>query len=193
MTQKKSLIIVSVLVVSLLVGAYFMYQKVGNQFNVGQLATAPQPTEGSNPSETAVAIQAPDFTVYDQQGNPQKLSNFIGKPVVLNFWASWCGPCKSEMPEFQNAFDRYGDRIHFLMVNMTDGAQETVESALSFIANSGYSFPVYFDSDSDAAEKYGVMSIPTTFVIDRYGYVTAWASGAISMETLEQGISMVLQ
>ena len=81
---------------------------------------------------------APDFIVYDSEGNEVALSDFLGQPVVLNFWASWCGPCKSEMPDFQEVYEEYGEEVQFLMVNLTDGSQETVESASDYIANNGY-------------------------------------------------------
>ncbi|MBQ4347432.1 MAG: TlpA family protein disulfide reductase, partial [Firmicutes bacterium] len=87
---------------------------------------------------------APDFTVYDSEGNAVMLSDFIGKPIVLNFWASWCGPCKMEMPEFNEAYAELGEDIQFLMVNVTTG-RETQESASAFIEENGYSFPVFYD------------------------------------------------
>lgn len=195
MNQKKSLILIATVGILLIVGAYFLYHNLGDKYGTSQLATLPQHTE---PTTTAIDDQTttgnsvmPDFTVYDIQGIPYRLSDFKGKPVVLNFWASWCGPCKSEMPDFETAYQKYGNKIHFLMVNMTDGAQETVQSASGFISDIGYTFPVYYDTDSDAAMTYGVASIPTTFFIDTDGNGVAWASGALSMDMLEQGIGMI--
>lgn len=192
MTQKRTFVIVMVLSVALIFGAYFLYQKLGDQFALSQLATVPKQTESYDPTDTTAVAKMPDFTVYDTNSNPVQLSDFIGKPVILNFWASWCGPCKSEMPTFQSAFDQYGEQIHFLMVNMIDGNQETLESACSFLTNAGYHFPVYFDLDSDAAIKYRVMSIPTTYFIDKDGFGRAWVSGALSADMLQQGIGMLL-
>lgn len=148
--------------------------------------------EPSNDNEEEIAMM-PDFTVYDAEGNAVKLSDFIGKPVVLNFWASWCGPCKNEMPDFEEKYKELGGEIHFLMVNMTDGGQETKERAAEFVAEAGYTFPVYYDLDMDAAITYGVTSIPSTYFIDEEGCGAAWAQGMIDAETLEKGIGMILE
>ena len=114
-------------------------------------------------------MMAPDFTVLDESGNEVSLSDFVGKPVVLNFWASWCGPCKVEMPDFNEAYLEYQDDIHFLMVNLTDGSRETMETALNHVEEQGYSFPIYYDTESDAAITYSIRSIPTTYFIDANG------------------------
>lgn len=134
---------------------------------------------------------APDFTVYDIDGDAVSLSDFIGKPVIINFWASWCGPCKMEMPEFEKKFNELGGDIQFLMVNLTDGNRETRETAISYIEESGYTFPVYFDTDQDAAYTYGVYSIPSTYFIGADGSAVAMAQGAIDGSILDQGISMI--
>ena len=134
---------------------------------------------------------APDFTVYDIDGDAVSLSDFIGKPVVINFWASWCGPCKMEMPEFEEKFNELGGDIQFLMVNLTDGNRETRETAISYIEESGYTFPVYFDTDQDAAYTYGVYSIPSTYFIGADGSAVAMAQGAIDGSVLDRGISMI--
>ena len=158
--------------------------------NFATLAPTPTtPSDGTQP--TANAQLAPDFTVYDLEGNTHKLSDFRGKPVVLNFWASWCGPCKSEMPAFDAAYKQYGQDIHFVMVNLTDGYQETLESASGFLASSGYSFPVYYDTDLDAAQVYGVSSVPVTYFLDSNGYLIAVGQGALSAENLQKGIDMI--
>lgn len=136
-------------------------------------------------------MMAPDFTVYDQAGNAFNLSEFVGKPTIVNFWASWCGPCKMEMPDFDEKYKELGEEINFVMVNMTDGAQETAEKAKAFVEESGYSFPVYYDTDMDAAMTYGVSSIPSTFFIDAEGHAVAWAQGMIDAATLQKGIDML--
>ncbi len=134
---------------------------------------------------------APDFTVYDKDGKPVKLSDMKGTPVVLNFWASWCPPCKAEMPDFDEIAKEYAGKVVFMMVNLTDGVQETQGSAQAHIDLMGYTFPVYFDLDSDAAYKYGIQSIPTTFFIDEKGNLIAYGEGAMDADTLKRGISMI--
>ena len=135
---------------------------------------------------------APDFEMVDRDGNRIKLSDMRGKPVVLNFWASWCGPCKSEMPDFEEAYKEYGDDITFMIVNLTDGKNETVDTAQAFIDSQGYTFPVYFDTDSNGAAAYGVSSIPVTYFIDAQGYLVAYGRGALNGETLKSGIDMLI-
>ena len=189
--------------VLLIAAALVLYTTLGNYAQAGQLVTvatteaptteSPTETPAEVPEETTAAqvVLAPDFTVYDLEGNPVHLLSYLGKPIVLNFWASWCGPCKMEMPDFQKAFEELDGNVQFLMVNMTDGSRETVETAISFIESQGYTFPVLFDSDMDAAITYNAYSLPTTYFISAEGQVIARASGAISAELLQQGIDMI--
>ena len=160
----------------------------------GCAAGIAEPTEApaTEPAATEEAkIMAPDFTVYDFDGNEVKLSDYLGKPVVLNFWARWCGPCKMEMPDFDEKHQELGSDVQFLMINLTDGNTETVEGASSFIASMGYIFPGFYDTSSMAAALYGVSAIPTTFFIDAEGYAIAQATGAIDGNTLQTGIDLI--
>ena len=191
-------IIAALALVLIIGGASVLYNHFGADYQADRLATqAPPVNAETTPSQTEEATQpenmtAPDFTMYDADGNAVKLSDFFGKPIVLNFWASWCGPCQSEMPEFEEVFLEQGQQLQFLMVNMTDGSRETVEIASAFIEDSGYTFPVYYDTAFEAAVNYGVTSLPTTYFISADGTLTAYAMGAINAATLQQGIDMIL-
>lgn len=173
-------------------GAYLLYNRLSGEVSLGGLASAPQSTQASGDETEPAPPQAPDFTVYDKDNNPVKLSDFRGKPVILNFWASWCGPCVSEMPEFQEFYDQYGEDIHFVLVNLTDGSQETVETASKFVSDQGYTFPIYIDKDLDAAAAYAVNAVPVSYFLDAEGYLVVWAQGALTGDMLQQGVDKLL-
>ena len=202
MKNKIGTILLFVGLIVIIGGAALLYNLLQDKVETQQLAVDETVSQNKEKEETTKEntdtkadqqelTKAFDFTVYDEAGNAYKLSEFEGKPVVLNFWASWCGPCKSEMPDFEEAYGVYAEKIHFLMVNMTDGYQETVEQAKEMIINSGYTFPVYYDTDMEAARAYSVYSIPTTYFIDKDGYVVAYAQGALDMATLQKGIDLI--
>lgn len=174
--------------VLLLGGAYILYAQFSNDH-------LPDVTYTEEQGETAAenAIAAPDFTVENKNGESVMLSDFIGRPVVLNLWASWCPPCQSEMPDFEEAYQEYGNDVEFMMVNLTDGSRETVETATEFIKDQGFSFPVYFDTTFDAAIAYQASSIPATYFIDKDGNIIAHAAGALDKANLIKGIEMIMK
>lgn len=185
-------ILIWVLLFAVLVaGAYVLYNRLGSQVDMGGLATAPEAAEETSGTADGENV-APDFTVYDIEGNPVNLSDFRGKPVFLNFWATWCGICVSEMPEIQQFYENYGDQVHFVFVNLTDGYQETVDSASSFMAEQGYTFPVYYDTEMDAAMTYGVNAVPVSYFIDAQGNLQALHRGMLSADLLQQAMDLLL-
>lgn len=194
MDKKKKLLIMLLVFVLLLGGASVLYKQLREKADTNQLASetdvASEEQDDKDEAENEKAM-APDMTVYDRDGKEVHLSDCIGKPIVLNFWASWCGPCQMEMPDFNEKYQELGEEVQFLMINMTDGSRETVEKASAFIEEQGYGFPVFYDTEFDAANTYGASSLPTTFFIDAQGKVTAQAKGAIDSDTLQRGIDMI--
>lgn len=180
-------LLIWVLVFAVIVaGAYVLYNRLSAGIQPQLLSTEPVETEEK-------VNTVPDFTVYDADGNACKLSDFRGKPVILNFWASWCRPCTSEMPEFQSFYESYGEKIQFVLVNLTDGGRETVQSASAYIGEQGYTFPVYYDTDFDAAGAYGINAIPATYFIDADGCLITKTAGAMKKEALQEGVDMLLE
>lgn len=134
---------------------------------------------------------APDFVAYDINGNQVKLSDFQGKGIVLNFWASWCPPCKAELPYFEDAYKSYGNDVHFIILNLTTANNETVEAATEYIESEGYTFPVYFDKTGEAGNDYSVYSIPQTYFIDASGNIVSSHEGYMTAEQLLAGINQI--
>ena len=185
------MVLLALVFAAVLLGAKRLYDTLGAQVQMDTLGT--QATQSAEESGTEPVKQtAPDFTVYDIDGTAHKLSDFRGKPVILNFWATWCGYCEAEMPDFEEKYQQYGDQIHFLMVDVTDGAQETVQKASAFIAERGFTFPVYYDTELQAASAYNTSGLPTTYFLDAEGYFVAWQQGMLTADTLQKGIDILL-
>ena len=189
----------------LLAGANVLYQSLIKEYAPDNgLVVEQKPENAQNNTEETIEAEAGDnnqtaiaqnmainFTVENAAGEEVDLYSFVGKPIVLNFWASWCGPCKMELPDFQSAYEAYGEEVEFLLINLTDGMQETKETAATFMESEGYTLPVYYDTRQEAAYAYQVYSIPTTYLIDASGEVVAKASGMIDKQTLEEGIALI--
>ena len=151
----------------------------------------PAVTAEEKPAEPAPE-KAADFTVYDTDGNPVRLSDMTGTPTIVNFWATWCKYCVEEFPLFDRYAEEYGDRIDFMMVDLPDGYRETEEKALAFAEKEGYGFPIYFDSDGSASDAYPIYSIPMTLLIDRDGNLYRGHIGLMKEESLQQYIDALL-
>ena len=194
MDKKTKTITLTAAFVLLIAVAAFAYntlsQRVSPQSNIDVTQDKGQVSQDRQ-EEEAKKMKAPDFTVLDADGNTVRLSELFGKPIVLNFWASWCPPCKGEMPEFNKVYGEVGQDITFIMVDLVDGQRETQEKGAQYVKGEGFTFPVYFDTEQEAANKYGISSIPTTIFIDKDGYIVTGAQGAIDEKTLQKGIDLI--
>lgn len=155
------------------------------------------PTEEERP-----VVPAPDFTLTDQYGEEHTLSDYAGKTVFLNFWATWCGPCQSEMPEIQALYEAYGNNEGDLIVlgvanpktdenpYNQDVTQAEVEQ---FLSDNGYTFPVVMDVTGDVFYSYGIQAFPTTFMIDTSGNVYGYVPGALSGDIMESIVRQTME
>lgn len=182
-TKVKTVVGIGLFVV-FLIAASLLYNALSKSY---QPDTQIKLAENTEKQETEV-IAAPDFTVFDADGNAVKLSDFKGKPIVLNFWASWCPPCKGEMPHFDKVYKDVKDDVVFVMVDLVDGQRETQEKGQKYVSDQGFEFPVYFDTNQEAAATYGISSIPTTLFIDADGNIVNGYEGGITEKQLTAAI-----
>lgn len=183
MKKQLPVILLSVALVVLLIVAVLLYNKLSATYVPNELLPSDVPME-----TVAIDDLATDFTFEDTDGNTLSLSSLFGKPIVINFWATWCPPCKAELPAFQSAYEAYGEDVQFIMLNMA----EDKSTVLSFAENGGYTFPVYFDTKQYGAIAYGAYSIPMTVFIDKNGQITATQVGMLSETVLTANIDYIL-
>jgi len=162
------------------------------------LASRASPADWVAFAEEPAAAQlqrAPDFALTDWDGNSLRFSDILagGKPVVLNFWASWCPACRNETPGFERVYRDHGEEVKFVMLNLVDGVRETLESGQRYIREGGFTLPVYFDTLQEGLFAYGIRFLPTTLFIDRAGYVVTGVQGAVNEETLRAIVDFVKQ
>jgi thiol-disulfide isomerase/thioredoxin len=132
-----------------------------------------------------VGFKAPPFTLKALDGGTYSIPHSTGKPVIVNFWASWCGPCRLEAPELVKLYDKYKGKLEIYAVNMT--TQDTAEDAKAFADAFGFKFPVLLDDDekNPVSNRYRVQAIPTTFFVDKNGRIADKVTGLADPQTLE--------
>ncbi|HJA31125.1 MAG: cytochrome C biogenesis protein [Clostridiales bacterium] len=157
---------------------------------------ASEPDTAESESADADAIPAPDFTLIDQFGNQHTLSDYQGKTVFLNFWATWCGPCRSEMPEIQQLYEDYGsnegDLIVLGVAAPNVGQEGSEEDIAAFLEENGYTFPVVMDYFGAFSNQYGIRAYPTTFMIDEDGNVFGYVESALTKEMMESIVEQTM-
>ena len=164
-----------------------------------------QPDETSQPSQTAEAssaderpiLPAVDFSLKDQYGNTHTLSDYKGKTIFLNFWATWCPPCRAEMPDIQKLYENYSqegdDALIVLGVVAPELGQETtIEGITDFLEENKFTYPVLMDTEMELFQAYGISSYPTTFMIDRDGNVYGYISGQLDENIMKSIIEQTM-
>jgi peroxiredoxin len=134
---------------------------------------------------------APDFKLTTLTGDQVRLSDLKGKKVLLNFWASWCLPCKSEMPHMQNFYEDYAEKenVEIIAVNLTYGDRE--KKVKEFVKDYGLTFPIPMDVDGDIGKKFQVVTIPTSYIIDTEGKIQHKIVGPMDGNMIQDFISNI--
>jgi peroxiredoxin len=146
------------------IGSLFLLIAMGPNPSTGGGRNTVSPLE----AEKSVNSKAPDFTLKDMNGRNVSLSSLKGKVVLINFWATWCPPCKAEMPSMNKLYSELKDRGFEIVAVSTDNSLSSVKD---FLSRNRLDFPVLFDETKTAARQYHVFSMPTTFLIDRNGMI----------------------
>lgn len=163
----------------------------------GSESTTAEEASGETAADARPVIPAVDFELEDQYGNIHRLEDYRGKTIFLNFWATWCPPCKAEMPDIQKLYEKSStegeDAVIVLGVAAPNMGQEGSEEEIAaFMEKKGYTYPVLMDTEGELFASYGIMSFPTTFMIDRDGNVFGYVSGMLSADMMDSIVRQTL-
>lgn len=179
-------------IVLVLSGLMILFNGVSDMLEVNRMNNDARIETKQNdaPKEQPKKLAALDFTLYDQYGKEHRLSDYKGKTVFLNFWATWCPPCRAEMPDIEALYKEYNENNHGVVIigvaspNLgREGNQEYIEE---FLKKEGHTFPVVFDNKGSLVYQYGINAFPSTFIIDKEGYIVKYVPGAMNKNTMKQ-------
>ncbi|HSO57378.1 MAG TPA: redoxin domain-containing protein [Paenisporosarcina sp.] len=184
--KKTILIVVITLMVSWTVFDLINSKKeTANQENTtNKEDTSIEETAGSEETGLAIGNVAPDFELTTLEGETARLSDYRGQRVFVNFWATWCPPCRAEMPDMQKLYEQTDVDVEILAVNL----QESEDVVSEFVNDFGLTFPILMDTNSDVADTYQVRAYPTSYMIDSSGRIQFIAIGAMNHELMVQEI-----
>lgn len=160
----------------------------------GETTEVPEET-----TEETQELPAPDFTLVDQYGETHTLSDYKGQAVFLNFWATWCPPCRAEMPDIQALYEELqGEESPEVVVLGVAGPhiygnEGSAEDIASFLTENGYTYPTVMDADGSLMRAYGITAFPTTFMIDKEGQVAGYVTGMIPRDIMDDIIAQTLE
>jgi cytochrome c biogenesis protein CcmG, thiol:disulfide interchange protein DsbE len=188
--KKYGKLLFRVLAIGIILYAAYSFYNQQKPPQIGQ--QQPQTSSSDTGTKTSPKKQAaPELILKDLNGQTVTLSDYKGKVVILNFWASWCPPCKAEMPDLDATAKALasGQDTVLLAVNLTDGVRETVDKAKKYINDNNFSMTVLLDTEGRAANDYGITNIPTTFIIDKQGKIYDHIVGPTSKAVLLDYVS----
>lgn len=186
-TKRTGLIIAIVALIAVLAGGVIAYNALAQSGALKNSTTAPAS------SESSPRLENHNSTVYTAEDVPFLLTEIAdGKPLVINFWATWCPYCIQEMDDYQEIYNEYADRVAFAFIDCVDGQRETVADGAAWIAENGYTFPVYFDTDFDAVRDFGAANLPTTVIVSADGEILANKPGVIDPDRMRASLDSLL-
>ncbi len=147
----------------------------------------PSPTKPAAPVGLEIGYTAPDFALQDLNGRTVRLSEHRGRPVVINFWATWCGPCRAEMPDLQAAYEaNQGRGLVILAVDL----REDAGTVRAFMQSNGLTFPALLDQ-GQVQQQYGIRAVPTSYFLDRAGVIRDKQVGSMSRSRIDAGLAKI--
>lgn len=191
--QKRGAIVASLLLVAVLALAFVGYGLLSNRREretESSSTVAAQSVDSTNQQEVEPLLSDYDATVYTREGEPVRLSAIAdGRPLVINFWATWCPYCLKEMPDYQQLVAEYGDEVSFAFVDQNDGKRETISVAEAWLEENGYTdLPVFYDTDLEASYSFGAQALPTTVLVSADGTIVSASAGAINLEAMRAAL-----
>jgi len=171
-------------VILIIIGVIWLLEGGNNPFS--SAAKSSSISVGGTGAIPKIGDKAIDFTLEDLSGKKVKLSDFRGKVVLINFWASWCPPCREEMPALQAVYqDKQSENLVVLAVDI----QEDSDTVSRFVQKLGLTFPIAMDTEGEVTEAYGIDSIPSSFFVDKSGTIRAISIGAMTKETILKNLA----
>lgn len=182
--KKRGALIAAALLILVMAAGFVGYGMLANKESAQSDAPQTKTTTGEASPEEETSyplLKDYDATVYTSAQEQVKLTQIAnGKPLVINFWATWCPYCIEEMPDYQRLYNEYADRVSFAFIDQTDGNRETVAMAQAWLQENGYAeLPAYYDTELDASSTFGARSLPTTIVVSADGQIVSATAGMI--------------